>query len=398
MTPDPPTLLGCSAVIFLLLGVHFILSELSSRRWSHMVWYAAPFLLESVSGLFFIIPTILPGLWSLRLGALCMVLAYGAGWQALRVMLGYRPEFLIPLSACGLSFALSIFAESTGLLHVVSTGFRLAVIGAFHIFAARDLQQNIRTMTSARCSLLRLLRIYAGFYLFLVPFILWLPAPLGAAPTTVWAITSYNFLVVIEVALFALAMIAIPWEQLAFQQQELILQDPLSGGSNRRAFQAWLDNDGKTCTHEALLMVDIDHFKSINDAHGHAVGDQIIIAMGRVCADILYPPTILFRIGGDEFVVVFQCNGPNEMLATAQRLRNAFATETRMIGGGAVKATLSIGAALCPGTGIPRTELLARADSALYAAKQTGRDRVVHFPWEEDAPVPAPADKEAGNS
>jgi len=398
MTPDPPTLLGCSAFIFLILGVHFILSELPGRRWARIIWYAAPFLLGSVSGLFFIIPTIFPGLWSLRLGALCMVLAYGAGWQALRVMLGCRPQLLILLSACGVSFALSVFAGSTGLLHVVSTGFRLAVIGVFHIFAAGDLQQNIRTMTPARCSLLRLLRVYAGFHLLLVPFILWLPAPLGAAPTTIWAITSYNFLVVIEVALFALAMIAIPWEQLAFQQQELILQDPLSGGSNRRAFQAWLEKDGKVCAHEALLMVDIDHFKSINDAHGHAIGDQIISAMGRVCADILYPPTILFRIGGDEFVVVFQCGSPDEMLATAEHLKKAFATETRMIGGSAVMATLSIGAALCPGIGIPRTELLARADSALYAAKQTGRDRVVHFPWAEEAASSALTSRSANNS
>jgi len=384
MTPDPPTLLGCSAVIFLLLGVHFILSELPGRRWARIIWYAAPFLLGSLSGLFFIIPTLLPGLWALRLGALSMILAYGAGWQALRVMLGCQVQLPVLLLACSASFLLSILAGPTGLLHVVSTGFRLAVIAAFHIFAARDLQQNVRIMTPARRSLLRLLRTYAGVHFFLVPFVLWMPAPLGAAPATVWAVTSYNFLAVIEVALFALAMIAIPWEQLAFQQQELILQDPLSGGSNRRAFQAWLDNDQKVCTHEALLMVDIDHFKSINDAHGHAVGDQIITAMGRVCADILYPTTILFRIGGDEFVVVFQCDGPDEMLATAQRLRKAFATETRMIGGGAVMATLSIGAALCPGIGIPRTELLARADSALYAAKQTGRDRVVHFPWAEE--------------
>ncbi|MBS1101585.1 GGDEF domain-containing protein [Gluconobacter sp. Dm-62] len=391
MSPDPPTLLGCSAVIFLLLGVHFILSELSSRQWSRMAWYAAPFLLGSVSGLFFTVPATLPGLWGLRLGALFMLLAYGTAWQAMRVMLGCQSQPLIVLLTCSASFMLSILAGPTGLVHVVSTAFRLAAIASFHIFAACGLRHNLSIRTPARRTLLKLLNVYAGFHLLLVPFVLWIPAPLGAAPTTIWAVTTYNFLAIIEVALFALAMIAIPWEQLAFRQQELILQDPLSGGSNRRAFQSWLENNGKICTREALLMVDIDHFKSINDAHGHAVGDQIITAMGRVCTDILYPPTVLFRIGGDEFVVVFQCASPEEMLATAQRLRKAFRTETRIIGGAAVAATLSIGAALCPGTGIARTELLARADSALYAAKQTGRDRVVHFPWEDEEMSPAPA-------
>lgn len=356
-----------------------------------MAWYAAPFLLASVSGLFFTVPTLLPGLWGLRLGALFMVAAYGTAWQTMRVMLGSPPRILLLVSACSVSFMLSVLAGPTGLFHVASTASRLGIIAAFHAFAARDLRQKVQIRTPARRSLLRLLHLYASLHLLLIPFVFWMPAPLGAAPSTIWAVTTYNFLVVIEVALFALAMIAIPWEQLAFRQQELILQDPLSGGSNRRAFQAWLENDGNICAHEALLMVDIDHFKSINDAHGHAVGDQIIMAMGRVCTEILYPPTILFRIGGDEFVVVFQCGSPDEMLATAQRLRKAFSTETRMIGGAAVKATLSIGAALCPGVGIARTELLARADSALYTAKQSGRDRVVHFPWKEEESHPAPA-------
>lgn len=350
-----------------------------------MAWYAAPFLLGAVSSLLFTIPTLFPGLWGLRLGALFMIMAYGTAWQAMRVMLGSPPQMLLLLAAGSLCFMLSVLAGTTGIFHVISTTCRLSIIAAFHALAARDLQQKVPIRTPARRSLLRLLRLYAGFHLLLVPFVFWMPAPLGAAPTTIWAVTTYNFLSVIEVALFALAMIAIPWEQLAFRQQELILQDPLSGGSNRRAFQAWLENDGKICAHEALLMVDIDHFKSINDAHGHAVGDQIIIAMGRVCTEILYPPTILFRIGGDEFVVVFQCGSLEEMLATAQRLRKAFSTETRMIGGGAVTATLSIGAALCPGRGIPRTELLAQADNALYIAKQSGRNRVVHAPWDEAA-------------
>ncbi|MQS00037.1 GGDEF domain-containing protein, partial [Gluconobacter aidae] len=376
MTPDPPTLLGCSAVIFLLLGVHFILSELSARRWPHMVWYAAPFLMGAASSLLFTAPTMLPGLWGLRLGALFMIMAYGTAWQAMRVMLGCQARLLVLVSACSLSFTLSALAGSTGAIHVISTAFRLTIIAAFHVFAARDLRRSVPIRTPARRSLLRLLNTYAAFHLLLVPFVFWMPAPLGAAPSTVWAVTTYNFLVIIEVALFALAMIAIPWEQLTFRQQELILQDPLSGGGNRRAFQAWLDNDGHICAHEALLMVDIDHFKSINDAHGHAVGDQIITAMGRVCTQILYPPTVLFRIGGDEFVVVFQCGSLDEMLATAHRLRKAFSTETRLIGGGAVMATLSIGAALCPGRGIPRTELLAQADNALYTAKQSGRNRV----------------------
>ena len=389
MTPDPPTLLGYSTVIFLLLGIHFILAEFSGRRWSRMAWYGAPFFLGAVSGLFSTVQSLLPGQWGPRMISLFMIMAYGAAWQAMRIILGYRPRLLPVLLACFIFFVLSVLSARTGLFHVLSTAFRLTTLALLHVFAVRDLRHPTQIRTPARRSLQKLLTLYAGFYFLLVALVVWMPAPLGAAPATIWAVASYNFLTVIEVALFALGMIAIPWEQLAFQQQELILQDPLSGGGNRRAFQAWLENDGKNCAHEALLMVDIDHFKNINDVHGHAIGDQIIIAMGRVCKDLLYPTTTLFRIGGDEFVVVFQCGSVDEMLATAQRLRNAFSAETHVIGEEGITATLSIGAALCPGTGISRTDLLARADNALYAAKQTGRDRVVHFAHEEN---PSPPD------
>ncbi|MBS1066674.1 GGDEF domain-containing protein [Gluconobacter kondonii] len=384
MTPDPSTLLGYSTVIFLLLGVHFILSEFSGRRWSRMAWYAAPFFLGAVSGLFSTVQSILPGQWGLRMSSLFMIMAYGAAWQAMRIILGYRTRVLPVLLACIVFFILSALSGRTGLFHVLSTAFRLAALAMLHLLGIWNLRNAEQITTPARRNLQRLLTLYAGFYLLLVALVLWLPAPLGAAPATIWAVATYNFLTVVEVTLFALGMIAIPWEQLAFRQKELILQDPLSGGGNRRAFQEWLENDGQNCAHEALLMVDIDHFKNINDLHGHAIGDQIIIAMGHVCRDLLYPTTTLFRIGGDEFVVVFQCGSIDEMLATAQRLRNTFSTETRLIGEEGITATLSIGAALCPGTGISRTDLLARADNALYAAKQTGRDRVVHFAQEEE--------------
>ena len=384
MKPDPNTLLGYSAVIFFFLGIYFTISEFSKKRWSRMVWYAAPFFLGAVSGLFSTVQSILPGQWGLRMSSLFMIMAYGAAWQAMRIILGYRTQVLPALLASIVFFVLSALSGQTGLFHILSTACRPAALAMLHILGLRNLRNANQIRTPVRRNLQRLLTIYAGFYLLLVTLVLWMPFPLGAAPSTIWAVATYNFFTVIEVTLFALGMIAIPWEQLAFRQKELILQDPLSGGGNRRAFQEWLENDGQNCAHEALLMVDIDHFKNINDLHGHAIGDQIIIAMGHVCRDLLYPTTTLFRIGGDEFVVVFQCGSIDEMLATAQRLRNTFSTETRLIGEEGITATLSIGAALCPGTGISRTDLLARADNALYAAKQTGRDRVVHFAQEDE--------------
>jgi diguanylate cyclase (GGDEF)-like protein len=177
--------------------------------------------------------------------------------------------------------------------------------------------------------------------------------------------------------------------------QALSHLDPLTGLSNRRflveqAPRIWRQarRDG---TRVAALMLDIDHFKQLNDAYGHAAGDAVLCAVGRELAATVRPADVLARTGGEELVVLGLVGDPDEARRLAERLRLAVA-RTRTLDGHGV--TASIGVALTrpvDGEDAPDAlwRLVDRADLAMYEAKQQGRDRVAaHGVPQPRAPLP----------
>lgn len=156
--------------------------------------------------------------------------------------------------------------------------------------------------------------------------------------------------------------------------------DPLTGAHSRQAMMIELEREAaraqRTGAPMCLALVDLDHFKRINDTLGHGAGDRVLTtAAGRLLSHVR-PYDTVFRYGGEEFLLCL----PNADLATAKlicdRLRAAIAEQAVEIeGAGAVPVTASIGvAALEPG---PVRETIEAADRALYAAKRAGRDRVM---------------------
>ena len=164
--------------------------------------------------------------------------------------------------------------------------------------------------------------------------------------------------------------------------QALSHLDPLTGLFNRRylveqAPRMWRQarRDG---IRVAAMVLDIDHFKRLNDAHGHAAGDAVLCAVARALAATVRPTDVLARIGGEELVVLGLVGDPDEARRLAERLRLAV-SETRTLNGHAV--TASIGVALTRPVGNEDAgdalwRLVDRADAAMYEAKQQGRDRV----------------------
>ncbi len=169
--------------------------------------------------------------------------------------------------------------------------------------------------------------------------------------------------------------------QAALQQAEearrLANTDPLTGLPNRRSAMAALDREivraRQNDAHLAALLFDVDFFKSINDTHGHAVGDRVLTEIAAIVRRNLREGQCAARIGGEEFLLV--CPGADAGVAAevAGRLRQAIHQGTRSADVPAV--TVSVGhAALRPGE--TSLQLFARADEALYAAKRAGRNRV----------------------
>jgi len=160
---------------------------------------------------------------------------------------------------------------------------------------------------------------------------------------------------------------------------ELALTDPLTGLYNQRYLRRHLGGlmESGQSRQLAVLMVDVDHFKSVNDRHGHASGDRAL----RLIADSLRLNTRMFdsvaRYGGEEFVVVMPSTSPIEAAAAAQRLRLAVeAIEFTASAGVTMPLTISVGVACSSVATSTPDALLQAADSALYDAKRNGRNRV----------------------
>ena len=163
--------------------------------------------------------------------------------------------------------------------------------------------------------------------------------------------------------------------------RRIAVTDPLTGLLNRRAFfdeaRSELSRARRYSFFVSVLMLDIDHFKQVNDRHGHDAGDRLLAAVGAVLRRELRTNDICARMGGEEFAVVLVRAGAGDAVAVAERLRQAVAATSVAGSEDRVAATASIGTVTADGAAGELDELLTRADKALYAAKQAGRNRVV---------------------
>jgi diguanylate cyclase (GGDEF)-like protein len=160
-------------------------------------------------------------------------------------------------------------------------------------------------------------------------------------------------------------------ERALVEVDDLAVTDPLTGLLNRRGLERGLVDHGLAADC-AVLMLDLDLFKALNDEHGHAVGDQVLVELSAALRAHAGPGDLVARTGGEEFLVLIRRVGP-DLAARAERVREGATRSLQRWG-----CTVSLGAAHVIPTGDPRADLdsaSARADSALYAAKAAGRAR-----------------------
>ncbi|MEE4304298.1 MAG: GGDEF domain-containing protein, partial [Wenzhouxiangella sp.] len=164
------------------------------------------------------------------------------------------------------------------------------------------------------------------------------------------------------------------------QLSEIASRDPLTRAGNRRALRYALDEAERMKVRyespTSLILLDLDHFKSINDVYGHESGDRILVNLVEVVTSRLRGQDSIFRLGGEEFVVLLPGTGVEGAERLAGTIKRTLATQLEGPGG---PVTASMGVAeLEPAE--PVRQWLSRADEALYRAKREGRDRVVVAP------------------
>ncbi|HEY8217404.1 MAG TPA: GGDEF domain-containing protein, partial [Acidimicrobiia bacterium] len=150
--------------------------------------------------------------------------------------------------------------------------------------------------------------------------------------------------------------------------------DPLTGLPNRRNLEQRLHALVDAGTGFSIVMADLDHFKLLNDTHGHEAGDRALVLFARVLTETMREEDLLCRWGGEEFTVVLPEVDTDEAVATTERVREALALA--LVHGSAPRFTASFGVAQRDGSD-DLEDIVRRADNALYAAKEAGRNRTI---------------------
>jgi diguanylate cyclase (GGDEF)-like protein len=212
------------------------------------------------------------------------------------------------------------------------------------------------------------------------------------------------FLMTIATAFILLAMSK---ERTELRHKTAAMIDPLTGLLNRRAFladaEALLRRQIARDRPIGVLLIDLDHFKSINDRFGHAVGDKVLQVFAKTAGASLHQTDLIGRLGGEEFTVVLADASRDNAFLVADRLRSAFAADAAMLDGQALDATASIGVSVIVDPQQDLAQLITLADQALYLAKARGRNRVEVAPIDgegdavpaQDVPISRMAEQQA---
>jgi diguanylate cyclase (GGDEF)-like protein len=167
------------------------------------------------------------------------------------------------------------------------------------------------------------------------------------------------------------------------QMEEMATTDGLTSLPNHRTFQARCsemlaraERHGKPVS---IILTDIDKFKSVNDTYGHPVGDAVLRRVARVLADQVRKVDLVARYGGEEFAMVLEETDGEGARLLCERVRQEIAAQVMSSDQGPFRVTLSLGVASYPADGSEKQLLIERADQALYAAKEGGRNRTVRY-------------------
>ncbi|MDG1580018.1 sensor domain-containing diguanylate cyclase [Pseudomonas sp. GOM6] len=171
--------------------------------------------------------------------------------------------------------------------------------------------------------------------------------------------------------------------QAVSREQRKALIDPLTQQWNRAALAQFFGREQQNARDNGeklgAIYADLDHFKQINDQHGHAAGDRVLWESARRMSTALRPDDLLVRLGGEEFIALVSVHNQEELQHIAERVRLSIGLTPIQLDQQAVPVTISIGTALAM-PGEAQAALLERADRALYLAKQQGRNRTIHAP------------------
>jgi diguanylate cyclase (GGDEF)-like protein len=391
-----PTLAFVAICITALLGLLLLLAWAQQRNVRALAWWGSAYLIGAASIALWGAPSPLYR-FPTEIAQAMTFLACGMIWNGVRLFHGRR---LLPTAAFVGAVVwialcqLPLFPENSN----ARIALGVVVVATYTFFIALELNRERRKSLYSRTAAVAVPFLHAAIFLLPLGMQGLLPQAFAAGWLTVF--TLETILYAVGTAFIVLLMVK---ENDVTIYRNAASIDALTGLLNRRAF---LEGAHSLCARQGdrgepvtLVMLDLDHFKSINDRFGHATGDEVLRAFAGVARSSMRANDIVGRLGGEEFAVIL----PEAMdlaARVAERLRATFEVAGVTIDGRQICTTVSMGAATSYERVTDLSALMARADAALYRAKQGGRNRLCAA--EDEAPAspltqPAPAVRRRAN-
>jgi diguanylate cyclase (GGDEF)-like protein len=379
MNLDVNTLFLVTIYVEAILGLLLLFAWVQNSEIHAVAWWGAAHLLRAGSITLFGMYGQAPDIITIDVANAILLISFAVTWTGARIFDGGKPAPAGIFAGAALWLFLShmpVFENSLNYRSLVSAG----IIAAYTWLAVAEFWRGRAEPLVSRLPAVFMLFAHGCLFLLRTPLSALLPwSPSNQVFGSVWltVLSSEALLFTISIAFIMLAMAKERAEQ---SHKTAAMLDPLTGLVNRRGF--FLEStriarrQAENPQLAAVLLIDLDNFKSINDRFGHAVGDRVLQVFAETAMQTVRPSDFVGRLGGEEFAAVLHDVGRERALVIAERMRTAFAEATATVDGCAIGATASVGMVLSDRPEFDVSELLVQADKALYEAKERGRNRV----------------------
>jgi len=381
MTLDVHTLFMVTIYVEGILGLLLLFVWAQNMALRAVCWWGFAHVTRLASIALFALYGSSPDLITIDLANALLFTAFAMTWTGARVFDGrpVEPVYLVTGAVLWLLVCrLPLVMDSNNVRSLIISG----IITAYVWLTAYEFWCGRSEALISRWPAIVMFFAHGALFLLRTPMIALLPpASVGSGGVygSVW-MTVLSFEVLLLTISSAFLLLAMAKERTELRHRKAAMVDPLTGIANRRSFlhdasmlaKLHIANPRPT----AFLVIDLDHFKSINDRFGHAVGDRVLEIFTEAARKSMRGSDLVGRLGGEEFAAVLADTSREKAVAVAERIRDTFAQMAQEVDGHPVCGTVSIGLVHCLERTLDVTELLAQADHALYYAKERGRNRV----------------------
>ena len=375
---DVNTLFLVTIYVEAILGLLLLFAWVQNTAIYAVAWWGFADLLRAASIMLFGKYGSVSDLISIDLANAILFTAFAVTWTGARVFDHRKPNWILLFAGAALWLALSripAVQSSWDLRMLLSSG----IITAYTWATAYEFWRGRSEPLVSRWPAIFMFFAHGALYLLRTPFGAMLAPVNNQVFASVW-ITVLSFEALLFTIAIAFILLAMAKERTEHRHKTASLIDPLTGIANRRAFLQDAEVQLKRQMIEprpmAVLLLDLDNFKSINDRFGHAIGDRVLQMFAEVGSGCMRRFDIFGRLGGEEFAALLVDTSRERALAVAEQIRSSFVEVTGMVEGKPVVATVSIGVVISYDAVLDLSALLAQADHALYRAKDNGRNRI----------------------